>query len=61
MVSKMKKVLLSLTHCLLNTMTNSSESPVTPIYHPFCIQNGVVPSSTSRSVPPPIAVTSPTT
>jgi len=41
-------------------MTTNNDNPVTLRYQPVFIQNGVTPNSTSRVVPPPIAVTKPT-
>ncbi len=59
--SKIKKVLLSLTTYLRSPTTKSSASPVTTRYDTFSIQNGGSPSIRSRIVPPPTAVTKPTT
>ena len=50
-----------LTSRRLKIMTMASEMPVTPRYIQVCIQNTGMSSSRSRNVPPPMAVTSPTT
>ena len=61
MASKMKSVRIPPTSVRLNISTVRSDRPVTARYSHDTIQNTGTPMRTSRSVPPPIAVTRPTT
>ena len=61
MVSNMKNVLFNRISDLPNKMTKPNANAVQTRYTGLTIQEGVVSSNTSRMVPPPIAVTNPTT
>lgn len=61
MASKINNVRMPPTRKRLNMITMTSERKVTARYIHDCIQKTGIASSRSRSVPPPIAVTRPTT
>ena len=61
MVSKIKKVLSRRTSLFSKTITHTNANPVQIRYMGSVIHAGVTSSKRSRIVPPPIAVTKPTT